>query len=71
MTLEKRLQELAARGDLNYISVVPVAGKTGVEFSACFRASSGEYTRAVDPDPAAALEFALDAYENILLEDVP
>lgn len=56
MTLEEKIRDVAARGELTHLSVVPVAGG----WSASFAHASGYGTSfAQDPDPVKAMIKAL------------
>jgi hypothetical protein len=61
-TLDALLREVAADGNLNYLSLTPVAHNGGVGFSATFSpATNCTHEYAVDADPTKA---ALDAIKN-------
>lgn len=71
MALDKTLRDLAARGELTYLSLSPVAGKGGsgnkgnVVFAAIYSpASTFGHGRADDPDPVKAI---LKAIESVKL----
>jgi D-alanyl-D-alanine carboxypeptidase len=63
VTLEAKLQEAAKRGELSYVSLLPVAvgrGKSETHFAACFRnAKTGTLSTVTNADPAKALLLAL------------
>lgn len=65
MALEKTLRDLAAAGELTYLSIVPVAGPGGVVFSATFSsASKWGHSTETHADPVQA---ALDAIAAVKL----
>ena len=56
MSLETTLRDLAARGELTYVSVVPVAGKGGIVYSATVApASKFGHVFGRDADPVKAI----------------
>jgi hypothetical protein len=59
-TLGELLREVAAAGELNYLTLTPVAWKGGVGFSATFSpATNCTHEYAVDADPTAAIFTAI------------
>jgi hypothetical protein len=65
ITLDERLREIAARGELTHLSLIPVAGKGtapgGVVFSASYSpASTWGHAICTHPDPVEALMMAID-----------
>jgi hypothetical protein len=63
ITLDERLRDIAARGELTYLSLIPVAGKgtDGVVWSASYSpASAWGHGMARHADPVEALMLAID-----------
>lgn len=72
--LETKLRNLAARGELTHVSLVPVAGtgEYGVTFVAQVApASRFGHVEGRDPDPVTALVNALDALPTSFVKDKP
>lgn len=63
ITLDERLREIAARGELTYLSLVPIAGKGtgGIVWSASYSpASTWGHAMCRHADPVEALMMAID-----------
>lgn len=73
--LETQLRRLAANGELNYLSVVPVSGKggtNGVIFNAQVTpASRFGYSEGRDADPVKALLAAIDSLPKSFVKEKP
>lgn len=54
--LEQTLRDLAERGELTYLSVVPIAGKGGIVYSARYTPATGfGHGDGSDADPVGAM----------------
>ena len=63
--LEERLRALAKKGELNHLSIVPVAHRGAVGWSASY--SPATYCmqgHSVNSDPVAAIHTAIDDWES-------
>ena len=72
--LENKLRNLAAKGELTYLSVIPVAGlgEYGATFVAQIApASRFGHVEGRDGDPVTALVNALDALPKSFVKDKP
>jgi hypothetical protein len=67
MSLEDRIRELARKGELTYLSVIPHAGRNGeIIFSATYSpAKKWGHSYGEDADPVLALEKAMSGKVKI------
>lgn len=61
MTLEDRIRELAKKGELTHLSLIPRATKEGIKFSASYcPAKKWGHSYGEDADPVEALRKAMN-----------